>query len=134
MWLPPSPHFSPFLSFFSSLLSGSHHHIFLFLFASVLPPCGRSAQLLTHNRPPCSIWESVKNAGCLLLNRFSLFVCSPRRLREATTQRTKEEEQAEAAVPGPEPAQRPLGHCANQSVTTERGTDAKLLAAAAPIL
>lgn len=40
-------------------------------------------------------------------------------LGKAPTQRTKEEEQAEAAVSGPEPAQRPLGLRAHQPVRTE---------------
>lgn len=54
-------------------------------------------------------------------NNFSGFLFISSRSREAPIQRTEEEEeqQAEAPVSGPEPAQWPLGLCALQPVRRE---------------
>lgn len=92
------------------------------------------------NKPFLKIQGNVEPYVCLH-SAFPNVSSFYRWLGEAPAQRAKEEEQAEASVSGPEPAQWPFGLCTQQSVRTEptdfplkrkrRKYKAKLLATAA---
>lgn len=70
------------------------------------------------NKPFLKIQGNVEPYVCLH-NAFPNVSSFYRWLGEAPAQRAKEEEQAEASVSGPEPAQWPFGLCTQQSVRTE---------------